>query len=1667
MTPKSITRRAAVAALLLAVACLCVPAPAGAVERTFEVRLSGSANDAKEGPFGIMSLNENVLDLGGLYSRVGLRFTGVDIPKNAGITRAYIEFTVAGSDSSNTTLTIEAQAADNPVEFTTSVMDIRNRITYATSVDWYVNYAWQTEDAVHQSAELKDLVQKIVNRSGWAAGKAMVFVLSNGENIFRRSKSWDLDPNKAPKLHIEYTANIIEVPIVASSDDVYQYYYSPTTGGYPVYNSHTFQMAGSTFNYPALRFQNIDIPQGAVINYACFKFTAKQDRAAESGYFRIYGEKRLNPPTFATGGISTNPDFPYRRRNYAPPAKTTNYATWSGFPAWVTDQVYSSVDIKTVVQEIVGQPGWDTSDKSMAFLLSPMGGSPARYAWSYDGDPAKAPVLYIEYGQVDGGGYSSPAVMLVSNSELGRSCFEGSTAEGHTFSLINSGGSAMNYTGAVASTKGTAWLSVFPAAASGTLGAGEEQNFTVNFNTDGLAAGTYEAFITFTDPSATPTEQVVRVSLSVMKEGTITCGDIPLYTQNISSPAVMILLDLSGSMTWEVDLVKETDVLPETPNLSPVVQEIVNREGWAPGNAITFIVEKVSGIGTRRARSYDGFNPSKPVLILSYDDGTGVKTFESSIMRSTDDGDAYSAIPWNAAGGSLLFAQAGNGYGAALRFDSLNIPKGATITDARMRFVPYQTQSDPVTVKIRAHASDNSPTFSSAATPQLFESYRPRTVAQVNWEMEPWTGVTIETKISVARTVISELVKDTSISWGFGSWAADTSPYVAANDYTAIHAGCNPHTADHQAKLQAAVAGLTTYSSTPFSPSILAGQKYFAKQKAEWDPIAMAEVGTKFEDAECQPKFLIQITDGQGNVDSTNENVMARTNLLADQGVTPIGIGFGVPEGEQEQIYAFADVANTRGKAADDDSLYAMHPEDETGKAIPYIATSKDELMDAFRTIMSNVKGAVFYGSAPAATTSTDLGDTVILSSFNAGNWTGNVQAISKAADGSWKEIQWEAKDRVPTTRSVWTVDGSGNSTAYTDSTLAGDNWLCKEIGDIINSTPVVVGAPPFFYRFNNYPAFKRQHSVTAPRAKTIYVGSNDGLLHAFNLTDGSEKWAFLPPSLHARLDTAATNPLTDPCSGSYCHQYLLDGSPQVADVYARFGGGSDKWRTLLVVGQRQGGTTYTALDVTTGNSPNPANSDPAKFLWELADTDMGESWADAAIERVAYPAGGESSSSWGVFVTSGYAANRNNQFSKEGFLYGVQADTGAGLWSDGQNTINKVKLISEKRRLDYKNLSTGNFVPGEIITGGTSGATARVVSVVVNADPTGTLYVTNTQGTFQNSEPLAGSLGHNAQVNGVLQLVEAGQPNNALNSPVTANFNPGDGKEDCAYVGDLYGTMFRVDNISRGQTPSVSRLFKFDPYPTTPDMTPIRGKATTAYSDLLNTIWVYYGTGRYETAADKINITTQYFFGLKDQATPRETALKVADLISLEARFVTATIGGVSRTVRTIAGANPAANSWALKLYSGQSGWGGPATLGGSERVFTKPLVVGGIVFFTTFIPDADQCTGSGETWVFAVDYKTGLPPTKPVFDLNGDGKFTDADKMLIDGNKVVPVGVYVGRGVGSHPVLHKDTLFVTTSSPQFQLGAPSGGANPTGLNAMLVNIPENRIRVESWKHN
>ena len=246
------------------------------------------------------------------------------------------------------------------------------------------------------------------------------------------------------------------------------------------------------------------------------------------------------------------------------------------------------------------------------------------------------------------------------------------------------------------------------------------------------------------------------------------------------------------------------------------------------------------------------------------------------------------------------------------------------------------------------------------------------------------------------------------------------------------------------------------------------------------------------------------------------------------------------------------------------------------------------------------------------------------------------------------------------------------------------------------------------------------------------------------------------------------------------------------------------------------------------------------------------------------------------------------------------------------------------------------------------------------------------------------------------------------------------------------------------------------------PGRTAFRGKAAFAYGEGCGNGWVYFGTGKYEIQADKTNTTTQYFFGLQDPPAKGVStyASNDARIKTIQAKFFTTQINGQDRTIRIYDGSNPDNDPWKMELYSGQ--FSGPSAAG-SERVFTKPLVVNGIVFFTTFIPDQNVCAGSGETWVFAVQYNTGLPPSFPIFDLNGDGLYDDKDMVEVNGEKVVPIGIFVGRGKGSHPVLHKDTLFITTTGDGLDALTRNGGSG--GLTPIPFNNLNSRVTVNSWK--
>ena len=66
-----------------------------------------------------------------------------------------------------------------------------------------------------------------------------------------------------------------------------------------------------------------------------------------------------------------------------------------------------------------------------------------------------------------------------------------------------------------------------------------------------------------------------------------------------------------------------------------------------------------------------------------------------------------------------------------------------------------------------------------------------------------------------------------------------------------------------------------------------------------------------------------------------------------------------------------------------------------------------------------------------------------------------------------------------------------------------------SQMGDIMGSQPVFVAKSPYTFADKDYAAFK---SGNDSRAGAVYVGSNDGMLHAFNAATGDENWAYVPP---------------------------------------------------------------------------------------------------------------------------------------------------------------------------------------------------------------------------------------------------------------------------------------------------------------------------------------------------------------------------------------------------------------------------------------------------------------------------------------------------------------------------------------------------------------------------
>jgi type IV pilus assembly protein PilY1 len=411
--------------------------------------------------------------------------------------------------------------------------------------------------------------------------------------------------------------------------------------------------------------------------------------------------------------------------------------------------------------------------------------------------------------------------------------------------------------------------------------------------------------------------------------------------------------------------------------------------------------------------------------------------------------------------------------------------------------------------------------------------------------------------------------------------------------------------------------------------------------------------------------------------------------------------GFAVPAGYSTYGNTSALAQSSWNKAGDTDRNGDLRPDNyyDAGKADLMVSS----LTDAFKSINS---ASQFSSSLAVASPASITDGTVSYSTqYFAADWSGDLIASALQFDATSGQVAattlaWDARALLEsqaaaagsgnkqaagwdTQRFIATSDGgkgvpfraanigdagnaaalamSGASTADVINFLRGDR--SKEgkpfrqraylLGDIITSKAYPVGAPAATYADSNNPGYSSFVSAHKTRSTVVYVGANDGMLHAFDgvLTGGQELFAYVPSFLYqGPTATPAVNGLASLTNASYIHHFFVDATPVVTDVdFGKAGSAktSADWRSLLVGGLGKGGKGYYALDVTDpGTLSNEANLAKA-VLWEFTDSTMGYSYGPAVVVKTA-------KYGWVVILTSGY-----NNADGKGYFYIVNPSNG------------------------------------------------------------------------------------------------------------------------------------------------------------------------------------------------------------------------------------------------------------------------------------------------------------------------------------------------------------------------------------------------------------------------
>ncbi len=252
-----------------------------------------------------------------------------------------------------------------------------------------------------------------------------------------------------------------------------------------------------------------------------------------------------------------------------------------------------------------------------------------------------------------------------------------------------------------------------------------------------------------------------------------------------------------------------------------------------------------------------------------------------------------------------------------------------------------------------------------------------------------------------------------------------------------------------------------------------------------------------------------------------------------------------------------------------------------------------------------------------------------------------------------------------------------------------------------------------------------------------------------------------------------------------------------------------------------------------------------------------------------------------------------------------------------------------------------------------------------------------------------------------------------------------GDRVVDHAYVGDLFGNLWKIDlrskkpaewgfafgTVAKPEAFFVAAIAAPGAKPGDPlQRQPITTRVEVARGPFGAGVMVLFGTGKFLEATDK-QITPradQTFYGLVDQNTYTSTD-RIADRSVLQKQTIEQEIDLPNKLTGRVTSntSSTGGRGWYLDLISPVKGYQG-------ERVIADPIVRDDRVIFSTLLPNNDICGAGGSSWLMVLDLLSGARLPEAQLDTNGDGKIDDKDNPNVSGTSAGEDGGILSRPAG-----------------------------------------------------